>query len=89
MMRKAGLRWCRRPRPSAPISALIRAQKEALSQVTEEYCVLDLGYARPSAYACSAATGTWPPALLEMGMATLDSVLADVYGVTCIWRTPT
>ena len=80
LLRKAGVKLVlTAPAISAYIS-LIRAQQEALSQVAEEYCVLDLGYEAIRMYMFRGDKHV-ATRLLEMGMSNLDNVLADVYGV--------
>ncbi len=80
LLRKAGVKLVlTAPAISAYIS-LIRAQKEKLSQVAEEYCILDLGYEAIRMYMFRGDRHV-ATRLLEMGMSNLDNVLADVYGV--------
>ncbi len=80
MMRKAGMKLVRTAPAISAYIGLIRAQQEALSQVAEEYCVLDLGYEAIRMYMFRGDRHV-ATRLLETGMATLDNVLADVYGV--------
>ncbi len=80
LLRKAGVKLVlTAPAISAYIS-LIRAQQEKLSQVAEEYCILDLGYEAIRMYMFRGDRHV-ATRLLEMGMSNLDNVLADVYGV--------
>ncbi len=80
LLRKAGLKLVlSAPAISAYIS-LIRAQKEALSQITDEYCVLDLGYEAIRMYMFRGDRHV-ATRVLEMGMSNLDSVLADACDV--------
>ena len=80
MLRKAGMKLVRTaPAISAYIS-LIRAQKEALRQIADEFCVLDLGYEAIRMYMFHGDKHV-ATRLLETGMSTLDNVLADLYGV--------
>ena len=80
MLRKAGLRLA----VSAPgISAyinLLRAQQEMLSQVAEEYGILDLGYEAIRLYMFHHDRHVATRAL-EIGLSNLDNVLADAFGV--------
>ncbi len=80
MLRKAGLRMVMcAPSVSAYI-ALIRTQRETLSQVGEEFGILDLGSRSIRMYMFRGdrhiATRE-----LEIGLSTLDNVLADAFGV--------
>ena len=80
LLRKAGVKLVlTAPAISAYIS-LIRAQQEKLSQVAEEYCILDLGYEAIRMYMFRGDRHV-ATRLLEMGMSNLDNVLADTYGV--------
>lgn len=80
LLRKAGQKLVlSAPAISAYIS-LIRAQKEKLSQIAEEYCVLDLGYEAIRMYMFRGDKHV-ATRLLETGMSNLDNVLADIYGV--------
>ena len=79
-LRKAGLRLTvTAPAISAYIN-LIRAQQESLAQVGEEYGILDLGYSAIRMYMFNKDKHVATRAL-EVGLNSLDNVLADVYGV--------
>ena len=80
MLRKAGLKLVLSAPAISAYIALIRAQNEALSQITDEYCVLDLGYEAIRMYMFRGDRHV-ATRVLEMGMSNLDSVLADAYGV--------
>ena len=67
------------PAISAYIS-LIRAMGDKLSLMTDEYCVLDLGYESIRMYMFKGDKHV-ATRVLEMGMSNLDNVLADTYGV--------
>ena len=67
------------PAISAYIS-LIRAMGDKLSLMTDEYCVLDLGYESIRMYMFKGDRHV-ATRVLEMGMSNLDNVLADAYGV--------
>lgn len=80
LLRKAGQKLVlTAPALSAYIS-LIRTQQEKLSQIADEYCVLDLGYEAIRMYMFRGDRHV-ATRLLETGMSNLDNVLADVYGV--------
>lgn len=80
LLRKAGLKLViTAPAISAYIS-LIRAQSASLSQIADEYCVLDLGYNQIRMYMFRGDRHV-ATRVLEMGMSNLDDVLADAYGV--------
>lgn len=79
-MRKAGLRLVKTaPALSAYIS-LIRAQREWLSQVADEYGILDLGYQAIRMYMFRGDRHVATRAL-EIGLSSVDNVLADACGV--------
>ena len=80
LLRKAGLKLVlTAPAISAYIS-LIRALGDKLSLMTDEYCVLDLGYESIRMYMFKGDRHV-ATRVLEMGMSNLDNVLADAYGV--------
>ena len=79
-LRKAGLKLVMSaPAISAYIS-LIRAQRQSLSQVASEYGILDLGYDAIRMYMFRGDRHVATRAL-EIGLSSLDSVLADAYSV--------
>ncbi|MBR1822473.1 MAG: pilus assembly protein PilM [Clostridia bacterium] len=79
-LRKAGLRLAiTAPAISAYIS-LIRAQSNFLATISDEFCVLDLGYESIRMYMFLGDKHV-ATRVLEMGMSNLDNVLADAYGV--------
>lgn len=80
VLRKAGLRLVlAAPSVSAYIS-LIRAQRASLSETAEEYGILDLGYQSIRMYMFKGDKHVATRAL-EVGLSSLDGVLADAYGV--------
>ena len=80
LLRKAGMKLViSAPSISAYIS-LIRARKEALSAIADEYCVLDLGFEAIRMYMFRGDRHV-ATRLLEIGMSNLDNVLSDAYGV--------
>ena len=80
VLRKAGLRLVlAAPTVSAYIS-LLRAQRASLAEEAEEYGVLDLGYQSIRMYMFKGDRHVATRAL-EIGLSSLDSVLADAYGV--------
>ncbi len=79
-LRKAGLKLVlSAPAISAYIS-LLRAQRESLSQVAEEYGILDLGFSSIRMYMFRRDRHV-ATRVLEIGLSSLDNVLADAYGV--------
>ena len=80
MLRKAGLRLILTAPALCSYISLLRAQKDVLSQTTEEFGILDLGYAAIRMYMFHRDRHV-ATRVLEIGLSSLDSVLADVYGV--------
>ena len=80
VLRKAGLRLVLAAPSVSAYIALIRAQREKLSAVAEEYGILDLGYESIRMYMFRGDRHVATRAL-EIGLSSLDSVLADAYGV--------
>lgn len=80
LLRKAGLKLVLSAPAISAYIALIRAQREALSDIADEYCVLDLGYEAIRMYMFRGDRHVATRAL-EIGMSNLDNVLADAYGV--------
>ena len=79
-LHKAGLKLTlTAPAISAYIS-LFRAIGDKLSMMTDEYCVLDLGYDSIRMYMFKGDRHV-ATRVLETGMSNLDNVLADAYGV--------
>ena len=80
-LRKAGLKLTKAAPSVAAFSALIEAREENRhASDGKEYCILDLGYNGIRMYffkgACHRVTR-----VLEMGMRSLDEVIADLYNV--------
>ena len=67
------------PSISAYIS-LIRSQHKSLSQVAEEYGILDLGYDAVRMYMFRGERHQ-ATRVLEIGLSSIDSVISDIYGV--------
>ena len=79
-LRKAGLKLVMSAPAISAYIALIRAQRDALSQVASEYGILDLGYDAIRMYMFRGDRHVATRAL-EIGLSSLDSVLADAYSV--------
>lgn len=80
ILRKAGLKLVMTaPAPCAYIS-LIRARQAELSELGDEYGILDLGYSEVRMYMFKNDRHVATRAL-EVGLSTLDDVIADTYGV--------
>ncbi len=80
VLRKAGLKMTvAAPTLSAYIS-LIRARKEFLSKTTDEFGILDLGYESIRMYMYK-KDRHMATRVLEIGLSSLDGVLADAFGV--------
>lgn len=79
-LRKAGLKMVKSAPALCTYISLLRAQQDALSRITEEYGILDLGYTgiRMYMYRKDRHVAT---RVLEIGLSSLDSVLADLYNV--------
>ncbi len=80
ILKKAGLKMVKAAPSICSYIGLIRAQKASLSQVTDEYGILDLGYGSIRMYMFKGDRHV-ATRVLETGLATLDNVLADIYGV--------
>ncbi len=80
MLRKAGLRMVKTAPALCTYISLIRKQKDTLMQEYEEFGILDLGYnsIRMYMYKGDRHVAT---RVLEIGLRSLDSVIADIYGV--------
>ncbi|MBR2528838.1 MAG: pilus assembly protein PilM [Blautia sp.] len=80
ILQQAGLRMAvAAPAISAFIS-LIRAQKETLSQIAEEYGILDLGFEAVRMYMFRGDRHV-ATRVLEIGLSNLDRVISDIYSV--------
>ena len=80
MVRKAGLKLVKTAPALCTYISLIRSQKESLMQVSDEFCILDLGYHAITMYMYKLdqhiATREF-----DIGLTSLDDILADKYGV--------
>ena len=79
-LRKAGLRLVMTAPALCSYIALLRAQKDMLSQMAEEFGILDLGYSEIRMYMFHGDRHV-ATRVLEVGLSTLDNTLADAYGV--------
>ncbi|MBR3272334.1 MAG: pilus assembly protein PilM [Clostridia bacterium] len=79
-LRKAGLRLVRSAPALCSYIELIRAQKEFLSGIGDEFGILDLGHQSIRMYMFKNDRHV-ATRVLEVGMSRLDDVLADAYGV--------
>lgn len=80
MLRKAGLRLVKTAPALCTYISLIRRQRETLMEENDEFGILDLGYnsIRMYMYKEDRHVAT---RVLEIGLRSLDSVIADIYGV--------
>lgn len=80
MLRKAGLRLVKTAPALCTYISLIRRQRETLMEENNEFGILDLGYnsIRMYMYKEDRHVAT---RVLEIGLRSLDSVIADIYGV--------
>ena len=79
-MRKAGYRMTMSAPALCAYIALLRAQKNALPADVDEFGILDLGYSEIRMYMFHNDRHV-ATRVLEMGLSSLDDVLADAYGV--------
>ena len=80
ILRKAGLRLVMTAPALCAYIALLRAQKNALPADVDEFGILDLGYSEIRMYMFHHDRHV-ATRVLEMGLSSLDDVLADAYGV--------
>lgn len=80
VLRKAGLKLVTTAPALSAYIALLRAEKDTLSQMTDEFGVLDLGYGSIRMYMFRGDNHV-ATRVLEVGLSSVDSVLADAYGV--------
>ena len=80
ILRKAGLRLAMTAPALCAYISLIRAQRESLAKISDEYGILDLGYEAIRMYMFKGDKHV-ATRVLEMGISRLDTVLADLYGV--------
>lgn len=80
MLRKAGLKLVRTAPAVCSYISLIRQQREALSEYSDEYGILDLGHEsiRMYIYKGDKYEAT---RVLDSGLSALDDVLSEAYGV--------
>ncbi len=80
MLRKAGLRMAKTAPTLCSFISLIRAQRESLMQIADEYGILDIGYHSITMYMYKGdqhiATRDF-----EFGLSSLDDIVADKYGI--------
>ena len=80
ILRKAGLRLVITAPAMCAYISLIRAQRESLAKISDEYGILDLGYEAIRMYMFKGDKHV-ATRVLEIGLSGLDTVLADLYGV--------
>ena len=80
ILRKAGLRLILTAPALCAYISLLRVQQKTLSQITDEFGILDLGYNAIRMYMFREDRHV-ATRVLEIGMSSLDNVLADAYGV--------
>lgn len=80
ILRKAGLRLLITAPAMCAYISLIRAQRESLAKISDEYGILDLGYEAIRMYMFKGDKHV-ATRVLEIGLSGLDTVLADLYGV--------
>lgn len=79
-MRKAGLRLIKIAPSLSAYIALLRVQHDALAGIAEEYGILDLGSEAIRMYMFRGDRHV-ATRVLEVGLSTLDDVLAEAYGI--------
>ncbi|MGX8705764.1 MAG: pilus assembly protein PilM [bacterium] len=80
VLRKAGLKLTMTAPALCAYIALIRNRQSALSELGDEYGILDLGYSEIRMYMFHNDRHV-ATRVLEMGLSTLDEVLSDAYSV--------
>lgn len=80
ILRKAGLKLVMTAPALCAYISLIRARQAELSELGDEYGILDLGYSEVRMYMFKKDRHVATRAL-EVGLSTLDDVIADTYGV--------
>ena len=80
VLQKAGLKLSITAPALCAYISLIRARHEFLAGIAEEYAILDLGYEAIRMYVFQGDRHV-ATRVLEIGMSSLDDVLADAYGV--------
>ena len=80
IFKKLGMKLRIAAPPLCTYISLIRAQKEKLAEITDEYGILDLGYQSIRMYMYKEDRHV-ATRVLEIGLSTVDEVLSDAYGV--------
>ena len=80
ILRKSGLKIVKAAPALCTYISLIRAQHDSLSQIADEFGILDLGYESIRMYMYKGDQHV-ATRVLETGMSVLDHVLSDIYGV--------
>lgn len=80
MLRKAGLRMVKIAPAICTYISLIREQRPILSEIADEYGILDLGYESIRMYIFKGDRHE-ATRVLETGLVTLNNVVADIYSV--------
>ena len=80
ILRKAGLKLVMTAPSICAYISLIRHKQEELSELGDEYGILDLGYSEIRMYMFRGDRHVATRAI-QMGLSTLDDVLSDTYGV--------
>ena len=80
MLRKAGLNMVKTAPAICAYISLIRRQMNSLTQYTDEFCILDLGYEATRMYMFKRDRHE-ATRVVEVGMASIERVIADVCGV--------
>ena len=78
--RKAGMKLAMAAPEICAFMELIRSKKDALANVADELCILDMGYSSIRMFMFKGERHV-ATRMLETGMVNLDNVLADLYGV--------
>lgn len=79
-MHRAGLKLAKAAPTVCAFQALIRANAPKNAEITQEYCILDLGYQNIRMYMFR-GDRHMVTRVLELGMSSLDQVIADAYSV--------
>ena len=79
-LRKAGLKLVSAAPEICAFMELIRSRKNELSLITDEFCILDMGYTSIRMYMFKGERHV-ATRIIETGIVNLDNILADEYGV--------
>ena len=79
-LRKAGLKLKIAAPAVCSFISLIRARSESLYQVSDEFCILDMGYSSFRMYMFKKDRHV-ATRILDIGLSNLNNVLADLFGV--------